>query len=114
MAICWYAAVIRVTYVGLLGMASEGGGKRGKYSIVNSQSSMKIMVKKRQLGMGPLAALLQGWRGEDALWCCPAGKMRYMRSCLPLLEHICWFALALSSYMTDGTNNFRTVLRKQC
>lgn len=114
MAICWYAAVIRVTYVGLLGMASEGGGKRGKYSIVNSQSSMKIMVKKRQLGMGPLAALLQGWRGEDALRCCPAGKMHYMRSCLPLLEHICWFALALSSYMTDGTNNFRTVLRKQC
>lgn len=82
----------------------------------NSQSSMKVMVKKCHLGTGPPVALLQGWGGEDTVPCCPAGKMHYMRSCLllaTLLKHVCRLTLVLSFYMTDGTNNFRTVLRKR-
>lgn len=66
---CWYAAVIRVTYVGLLGMAADSGRRRGTYSIFNSQSSMKIMVKKCLLGSGPLAVGL-GMRACGAVLSC--------------------------------------------
>lgn len=39
--------------MGLLG--SDNGRKRDKCSVFNNQSSVKVIVKRCQLGMGPLA-----------------------------------------------------------
>lgn len=86
--ICWYAAVIRVAYVGLSGMPSDNGRRRGKYSIFNSPSSMK----RHQLKMGPLAALHRaGRRGYSVVLSCWQDALyRFCVLLKMLLQHI-WF-----------------------
>lgn len=112
-AVCWKAAVIWLPYVGLLGMASDNGRKRGKCSLFTSQSSLKIKVKECLLGMRPFTALP---RAGEKMWCCPTVKINCTRSCLCLLHCSGTSALHTGTelLLTHGTSNFRTAFRKQC